>query len=94
MTAWKLYAAFLLAMSLAAFILYGADKRKAKTKRWRTKEKTLLLCGVFGGAVGALLGMQTFRHKTKHWYFWAVNLAALLLQAAGFLLLYESEIKI
>ena len=94
MTAWKLYAAFLLAMSLAAFILYGADKRKAKMKRWRTKEKTLLLCGVFGGAFGALLGMQAFRHKTKHWYFWAVNLAALLLQAAGFLLLYEYEIKI
>ena len=94
MTAWKLFAAFLLLMSVLAFALYGIDKRKAKEKRWRTKEKTLLLCGVFGGAAGAILGMKAFRHKTTHWYFWAVTLAALALQAAGLALLYLYEIKI
>ena len=94
MTAWKLFAAFLLLMSVVTFALYGIDKSKAKRGAWRTKEKTLLLCGVFGGAVGAILGMKTFRHKTKHWYFWAVNLAALALQAVGLVLLYVKEIKI
>ena len=43
--------------------------------------KLLLGLGFFGGSVGALAGMQLFRHKTKHWYFWAVNIAGLLWQA-------------
>ena len=69
-------------MSLAAFVLYGSDKRRAKRKRRRTPESVLLGVGFLGGAVGALLGMELFRHKTRHWYFWAVNLLALALQAA------------
>ena len=76
------YIIFLIAMSVAAFILYGADKKKAKSGKWRIKESTLLGLGFFGGAVGALLAMRVFRHKTKHWYFWAVNLLGLAVQAA------------
>lgn len=74
------YLAFLALMSLIAFILYGSDKKKAKNGSWRTKESTLLGVGVLGGAVGALLGMKVFRHKTKHWYFWVVNILGLFLQ--------------
>lgn len=73
---------FLIVMSVVAFILYGADKRKAKKRRWRTPEAVLLGVGFFGGAVGALLGMNFFRHKTRHWYFWAVNLLSLALHVA------------
>ena len=29
----------------------------------------LLLIAALGGSVGALLGMEVFRHKTKHWQF-------------------------
>lgn len=75
-------------MSVTAFILYAADKAKAKSKKWRTPEKTLLLCGVFGGAAGALLGMKICRHKTKHWYFWAVNLLALGAHIAAIVFLF------
>ncbi|MBQ9785290.1 MAG: DUF1294 domain-containing protein [Clostridia bacterium] len=70
------------AISLVALILYGADKRKAKRKRFRTPESVLLCIGFFGGAVGALIGMNLFHHKTRHWYFWAVNLSGLAWQAA------------
>ena len=70
------------AMSVLALLLYGADKRRARKKRRRTPESVLLGVGLLGGALGALLGMELFRHKTKHWYFWAVNLLALALQAA------------
>ncbi len=70
------------AVSLVAFIAYGLDKRKAKKGLWRTKESVLLGLGVCGGAVGALLGMQAFRHKTKHWYFWVVNILGLAWQFA------------
>ena len=77
---------WLAALSVVAFLLYATDKRKAKKKRWRIPEKTLLGIGFLGGAAGAILGMNLFRHKTKHWYFWAVNLLGLAWQIA--LLIY------
>jgi uncharacterized membrane protein YsdA (DUF1294 family) len=77
-------------LSLLALILYGVDKAKAKANAWRISEKTLLGAGFFGGSVGALLGMKLFRHKTKHWYFWAVNLLGLIWQVG--VLLYTFKI--
>lgn len=77
-----LFTVFFLGMNLAAFICYGRDKRLAKKHKWRTPEKLLLGLGFFGGAAGALAGMLAFRHKTRHWYFWAVDLLGLLWQAA------------
>ena len=67
-------------VSIVTFLAYGLDKRKAKKKRWRTPESVLLGLGFFGGSVGALIGMNLFRHKTRHWYFWAVNLLGLIWQ--------------
>ena len=72
----------MLIISIVAFAAYGLDKRKAKKGVWRTKEAVLLGLGFCGGAVGALLGMKVFRHKTKHWYFWAVNVLGLAWQIA------------
>lgn len=69
-------------ISLIAFIAYGLDKRKAKKGAWRTKEAVLLGMGFCGGAIGALLGMKLFRHKTKHWYFWVINILGLAWQFA------------
>ena len=89
MKPWMFYAIFLAVMSLIAFILYGADKKKAQKGKWRIKEATLLGIGLLGGAVGALLGMKVFRHKTKHWYFWVINILGLLIQAAAFYFIYQ-----
>ncbi|MBR4743274.1 MAG: DUF1294 domain-containing protein [Oscillospiraceae bacterium] len=69
--------AWVLVWSVIAFICYGADKRKARKGRFRISEAALLILGAVGGAAGALTGMRAFRHKTKHWYFWAVNGLAL-----------------
>jgi uncharacterized membrane protein YsdA (DUF1294 family) len=74
-------AAFYLIMSTAAYIAYGRDKRLAKEHNRRTPEKVLLSLSFFGGAAGALAAMQLFRHKTKHWYFYAVGIIGLLWQA-------------
>jgi uncharacterized membrane protein YsdA (DUF1294 family) len=52
--------------NLITFGLYGLDKLKAGTKQWRISERTLILVAVLMGALGAFLGMQVFRHKTKH----------------------------
>jgi uncharacterized membrane protein YsdA (DUF1294 family) len=45
------------------------DKRKAKNHKWRIPEKNIFLIAILGGSLGCLLGMNIFRHKTKHWYF-------------------------
>ena len=57
---------YYLCMNIIAFILYGLDKKYAREGRWRIPEKTLLGIAMIGGAAGAWMGMQTFRHKTKH----------------------------
>ena len=62
----NILAAYLLVINLAAFAMYGIDKRKAIKDQWRIPEKTLLLVALIGGSVGAFAGMQTFHHKTKH----------------------------
>ena len=56
----------LAAVNLLAFALYGVDKVKAKKGGWRIPEATLLLVAFLGGSMGALLGMEVFRHKTRH----------------------------
>jgi len=53
-------------MSLITFAVFGLDKFKAKTNRWRIRERTLFLLAILGGGIGAFLGMQIFRHKTQH----------------------------
>ena len=57
---------YYLCVNIVAFILYGLDKKYAREGRWRIPEKTLLGIAMIGGAAGAWIGMQTFRHKTKH----------------------------
>lgn len=62
----KLILLYLLIVNAVAFLLMLVDKRKAQKKLWRIPESTLLLSAAIGGSVGALAGMYTFRHKTKH----------------------------
>lgn len=83
MKVFLIYVAVLAVMSVIAFFTYYADKQKAKKGKWRIKESVLLGLGFLGGAVGALLAMNVCRHKTKHWYFWAVNVFSLLLHIAA-----------
>ncbi len=72
-------------MSLVLFAAMGIDKSLAKRGAWRIPEKTLFALAVFGGALGGIVGMYTFRHKTKHTTFkvgmplmLAVNIAAVI----------------
>lgn len=66
-------------LSFVTFIIYGIDKRKASKNKYRIKEATLLLFGLLGGAIGGLIGMQVFRHKTKKIYFYLINILGLFL---------------
>ena len=62
----KYFLWYLLLINAAAFVLMLVDKRKARKNRWRIPERTLIFSAALGGSIGALLGMYTFRHKTKH----------------------------
>ena len=68
-------------MSLVLFVTMGLDKRFAKTGHRRVPEKRLFGLAALLGALGGLLGMYAFHHKTKHWYFvvgfWALTLLQL-----------------
>ena len=70
------------AWSVINFLVCGWDKLCAKKGFRRVRERTLWLLTVIGGAAGMLIGMQLFRHKTKHRSFvWGVP-AVVLVQIA------------
>ena len=69
-------------INVIAVFLYASDKGSARRRQTRIPEATLLGVGLLGGAIGALLGMKLFRHKTKHRRFWIENLLFVLLHAA------------
>ncbi len=77
---------YILIMSILTFSVCGADKFAAQRQKRRVPEKVLFLLSILGGSVGMYLGMFTFRHKTKHWYFVIGIPAIILVQAA--LLIY------
>lgn len=56
---------YLLAVNVLTFIVYGVDKWKARSGRWRVPEATLIGLAALGGSVGAWLAMQLFHHKTQ-----------------------------
>ena len=57
---------FLLLTNVVSFVLMGVDKRLAKERKRRIPENTLFLSAACMGALGGILGMLCFRHKTKH----------------------------
>lgn len=57
---------YLCIINALSFLLMLIDKQKAKKKRWRIPERTLLGVCAIGGSMGGLLGMFLLRHKTLH----------------------------
>ena len=62
----KLIFLYLLIINAIGFLLMLGDKRMAQKNLWRIPETTLLSVAAMGGGIGSLLGMYTFRHKTRH----------------------------
>ncbi len=84
-------AAYLIVMNVYLFILCGVDKAKAKAGAWRIAEKRFFILSALGGSVGMLIGMYTFRHKTKHRTF-TLGIPAIL--AAQLVLLWVLETRL
>lgn len=62
----KLLIIYLALIGLVAVFITVADKSAAKRNKWRVPEATLMLIGLFGGALPMFVTMKTIRHKTKH----------------------------
>lgn len=88
MEAWWMY--WLIGVNVWNLSLMGWDKRQAQRGGRRTPEGRFFLLALLGGAPGGILGMYTFRHKTRHWYFrW--GLPAILLLHLAVLLWFRWE---
>lgn len=60
---------YVLLVNLVAFALMGIDKKKAIKGAFRIPEATLFIVALIGGSIGSIIGMYTFRHKTRHFSF-------------------------
>jgi uncharacterized membrane protein YsdA (DUF1294 family) len=79
------YGAWLAAITVVTFLVYGLDKLSAKRQGMaRVPQKILHLLALAGGFVGAGLGMFIFRHKTdwrdpkRRWFLPILILSAIL----------------
>ena len=56
---------YLLTINALGFAFMLDDKQRARKKRWRIPEATLLTVAILGGSAGCFLGMRLCRHKTR-----------------------------
>lgn len=82
---------YILIINLVTFLQFAIDKNKAKKKKRRIKEKTLLLTALLLGALGAYIGMHTFNHK-KNYYKFSVGLT--MMSVIQIILMYFLFIEI
>ena len=88
-----LLTSYLAVINFIGFALMGIDKYKAKKRAFRIPEATLFIIAVIGGSIGSILGMYTFRHKTRHWYFVYGMPAILILQVIAVIALLSAPIE-
>jgi uncharacterized membrane protein YsdA (DUF1294 family) len=60
---------YLIFINVFTFFAFGIDKLKAIKEKSRVRNSTLFSLSILGGSIGALLGMYSFHHKTKTWYY-------------------------
>jgi uncharacterized membrane protein YsdA (DUF1294 family) len=57
---------YLVIINLVGLLVIRIDKKKARKGSWRIPEKQIWLTALLGGSLGVFLGMEIYRHKTKH----------------------------
>lgn len=86
-------AGYLALINLLGFSLMGIDKSRAIKRLWRIPESTLFIIAIIGGSLGCIIGMKTFHHKTRHWYFLYGMPAILIVQIAAVIVLIYSPLQ-
>ena len=62
----QIFIIYILLINIVAIIITGYDKLCAQNRKWRVKERTLMLISMLGGSMGMYITMQLIRHKTRH----------------------------
>jgi len=78
--------AFLLAINVVTFAVYGIDKWSAMKGRGRTPELTLHMLALLGGSPAAAGAQSLFRHKTKKRSFRRIFIAIISVQLVAIIL--------
>lgn len=86
------YIIWFLFISALAAVLTVYDKIAAKRGARRIRERTLLLCGFFGGALCEYAVMLLIRHKTRKKKFMITLPLFMVLHTALFALLIYCEV--
>lgn len=73
---------FAIAITAGTLLLYGVDKFQAMREGRRIPERILHLTALLGGSLGALIGMELFRHKTRKTSFQFILALLILAQVA------------
>ena len=87
----KFIISYLLIINLLGFLIMLIDKQRSIHKEWRISENTLVGISILGGSIGMLLGMSSFRHKTKHKKF-TIGVPFILLMQICIVILYLKHI--
>lgn len=80
---------YLVFINLFSFFIYGIDKSRAKKNEIRISENRLFFYSLLGGALGCLLGMFFYHHKTRKIKFYLFNIFMLIF---WILLIQEVEV--
>lgn len=83
--AWYLIV-ILIILNLISFFVMAIDKKRSVGHSKRIPEGTMMFLGILFGAIGIIIGMLTFRHKTKKWYF-VCGMPLLLLENISLIIL-------
>lgn len=78
---------YLVGINIITFFSFGIDKLAASLGHRRTPEKTLWILTALGGSIGALLGMEFFKHKRRKASFYSVIMLCFLFHICIVLLL-------
>ena len=73
---------YLIAVNICTFLVYGIDKQRARSGRWRIPESRLLLLAAVGGSLGAWMGMYVLHHNTRKAKFYRGIPLILVIQCA------------
>lgn len=57
---------YFIVINFIGYVLMGMDKARARKSKRRVPESRLFLIAWLGGALGVMLGMSRYRHKTLH----------------------------
>lgn len=61
----KILVLYSILINILSFAMMGIDKKKAKNHRYRISENILIALSIIGGAIGTLIGIIVFKHKTS-----------------------------